>query len=605
MSDKNNDNPLDLSYDANYTSAKDVAEEELKKAQARNTMIIVSIIALVIGYFVYQNWHENSNLDYIDGNILKIPRTGTPSTGIPWKNDSFITYLTFASVFETDSEFVEINPYLAESYDVSSDGLTYNIYLKDNLKWSDGTPLTVDDIVWSIETFLLNSSTNSNITNAFTKILGADEWKEVGVESWENGGTHNLEGLSTNGNVLTIELSIPHMNLPLALTQFVPLPKHMLEDLDPTTMTDGIEFFTNPVSSGMYMTTHIDDDNDLVLTHNPNYVKEEVSDIETIVLYGDYENTHIGYYTTSNITEMVSYRSMPGFQEFEVDVNFYRYFVFNLTQGGFDSKELIAELDEDGNEVLDEDGNVNMIVNPEPIIYEEGDIRPENTAMQDIRVRQAISLAIDRESYLKDAYLGTGLYDFSDTGNSSYSSFLSEYNIEKAKALLLESDYDLSRPLVIGYYHKDNNSAVYLSKVKDSLESIGFEEVVLKLLTSDDLYTHWEFDMYMKAYSAFSTIEWYNEYASTNAQISTLTGSGEFDALLDNINAAKDPESYTAALNDLKELDESLMLKLPLYTLNEMVYINSNRVYVPDDLDFCSARVRCNLRLEEWYIKKA
>lgn len=37
----------------------------------------------------------------------------------------------------------------AESYDVSKDGLTYTFHLRDGLKWSDGTPLTAGDFVYS------------------------------------------------------------------------------------------------------------------------------------------------------------------------------------------------------------------------------------------------------------------------------------------------------------------------------------------------------------------------------------------------------------------------------------------------------------------------
>jgi peptide/nickel transport system substrate-binding protein len=41
---------------------------------------------------------------------------------------------------------------LAKSYDISGDGLTYTFKLRDNLKWQDGTPLTADDVVFTIMT---------------------------------------------------------------------------------------------------------------------------------------------------------------------------------------------------------------------------------------------------------------------------------------------------------------------------------------------------------------------------------------------------------------------------------------------------------------------
>lgn len=43
----------------------------------------------------------------------------------------------------------KIVPGQAESYDVSEDGLTYTFHLRDGLKWSDGSPLTASDFVFS------------------------------------------------------------------------------------------------------------------------------------------------------------------------------------------------------------------------------------------------------------------------------------------------------------------------------------------------------------------------------------------------------------------------------------------------------------------------
>ena len=43
----------------------------------------------------------------------------------------------------------KIVPGQAESFDVSADGLTYTFKLRDGLKWSDGTPLTANDFVYS------------------------------------------------------------------------------------------------------------------------------------------------------------------------------------------------------------------------------------------------------------------------------------------------------------------------------------------------------------------------------------------------------------------------------------------------------------------------
>ncbi|NCB34069.1 MAG: peptide ABC transporter substrate-binding protein, partial [Erysipelotrichia bacterium] len=39
-------------------------------------------------------------------------------------------------------------PDLAESWDISEDGMTYTFHLRDGLKWSDGTALTANDFVY-------------------------------------------------------------------------------------------------------------------------------------------------------------------------------------------------------------------------------------------------------------------------------------------------------------------------------------------------------------------------------------------------------------------------------------------------------------------------
>lgn len=88
----------------------------------------------------------------------------------PWYNRIMATNLMFRGLFLADSTLTEVKPDLAESYEVSDDGLVYTITLKDGLKWSDGEALTVDDVQWSIETGLKAATINSIYTAAFKTI---------------------------------------------------------------------------------------------------------------------------------------------------------------------------------------------------------------------------------------------------------------------------------------------------------------------------------------------------------------------------------------------------------------------------------------------------
>ena len=47
---------------------------------------------------------------------------------------------------------------IAESFEPSADGLTYTAKIKSGLKWSDGTDMTIDDVIFSFETYMANSS---------------------------------------------------------------------------------------------------------------------------------------------------------------------------------------------------------------------------------------------------------------------------------------------------------------------------------------------------------------------------------------------------------------------------------------------------------------
>src|SRR5713101_1410474 len=62
--------------------------------------------------------------------------------------------LVFTGLVELDDN-LKIQPQLASSYVVASDGLTWTFHLRPNLKFSDGTPLTSADVVYSINRALL------------------------------------------------------------------------------------------------------------------------------------------------------------------------------------------------------------------------------------------------------------------------------------------------------------------------------------------------------------------------------------------------------------------------------------------------------------------
>ena len=62
-----------------------------------------------------------------------------------------LSVLTQARLVRVNRATFELEPWLAERWDSSPDGLTHTLYLRDGLKWSDGTPLTSADVAFSFQ----------------------------------------------------------------------------------------------------------------------------------------------------------------------------------------------------------------------------------------------------------------------------------------------------------------------------------------------------------------------------------------------------------------------------------------------------------------------
>ncbi|MEZ5226537.1 MAG: ABC transporter substrate-binding protein [Acidimicrobiales bacterium] len=58
--------------------------------------------------------------------------------------------LQYAALTDKTADDLTIAPGLAESWDVSDDGQTVTYHLREGLVWSDGEPLTADDVAYTI-----------------------------------------------------------------------------------------------------------------------------------------------------------------------------------------------------------------------------------------------------------------------------------------------------------------------------------------------------------------------------------------------------------------------------------------------------------------------
>lgn len=83
---------------------------------------------------------------YTEG-LVGQPASFLPNEAIT-ENDKTVSKLIFRSLFTYDDEG-NIKQDLADSYDISDDGLSYTIYLKKGQRWSNGVEITADDLLYS------------------------------------------------------------------------------------------------------------------------------------------------------------------------------------------------------------------------------------------------------------------------------------------------------------------------------------------------------------------------------------------------------------------------------------------------------------------------
>lgn len=119
----------------------------------------------------------------------------------------------------------EVEPGLADSTgDVSEDGKTWTFHLRDGLTWSNGEPITANDVVYSILRSL-DPKTAAGFSYQMMDIVGAQEF---------NGGKGKKEGVGIKAvDDQTVEFTLKHpvpwFNQLTALGVFYPVPQTAIE----------------------------------------------------------------------------------------------------------------------------------------------------------------------------------------------------------------------------------------------------------------------------------------------------------------------------------------------------------------------------------------
>lgn len=167
-----------------------------------------------------------------------------------------ITHLTQAKLVRVNRTSRELEPWLAERWEASADGRTFTLTLRENLQWSDGTPFTVDDVLFTVRAVF-----DERVASPLASSLEVD-------------GQHITV---TAPDARTIQVTYPAPFGPgLRLLDNLPiLPRHKLQaSLDAGTFAEAWGAATPPADlagMGPFQLTRYDPGQRLVLSRNPHY----------------------------------------------------------------------------------------------------------------------------------------------------------------------------------------------------------------------------------------------------------------------------------------------------------------------------------------------
>ena len=392
-------------------------------SQKRYLLIALFAIAtLVTGCSeVITKSNANQPPQLIDA-ILSDPKTFNPALSSDATSSS-VSSMIFNGLITQNPITGEFEPALAESWSVSSNDLEIIFTLRENLKWSDGVPLTADDVVFTFNEIYLNEKIPYNGRSTL-KVGESREFPKI-------------EKL----NNLQVQFTLPEPFAPFFSTIGKDiLPKHILQPTIEQKDRDGNPVLlstwsvdTPPeelVVNGAYKIKEYVNAQRIIFTANPYYWKAQATgqDLPKIkrVVWQIVESTD---------TSFLQFRS-GGLDSLAVTPEFFSLLKKEEDRGNFTVYNGGAAY-----------GTVYMMFNlNQGIRNGKPLVNPIKSAwFNDVRFRQAIAYSIDRQRIINNIYRGLGKPQNSPISIQSpyYDGSLPgyEYNLEKAKSLLKEAGF--------------------------------------------------------------------------------------------------------------------------------------------------------------------
>ncbi len=187
------------------------------------------------------------------GGVWRMAIPGNPTAypiTIPGKLVDILVDKTIFSTlvkYQLHNGTIQVVPDLAQSWTANADLTEYTFRLRSGVKWHDGQPLTADDVKFTLDA-MLNPKVNAGLAGVVSAI-----------------------SQTTVADPTTVKLTLkyPYASLPVMLGYNVAIvPKHLLEGQD---LNQPVQFIQHPVGTGPFKFKTFAQDSYLEVAANPDY----------------------------------------------------------------------------------------------------------------------------------------------------------------------------------------------------------------------------------------------------------------------------------------------------------------------------------------------
>jgi oligopeptide transport system substrate-binding protein len=419
----------------------------------------------------------------------------------------------------------------AESWTISDDGRIYTFHLRDDLKWSDGRELTAEDFVYSYRR-LMEPATGARTAGVFYPIRNARAVVTGDLPPEALG----VSAPDLRTVVFELEQRTPYFLALVGNVRVAPVPRHVIEEYGRAWSRAG-----RMVSNGPYVLAERIPQSYIRLDRNPQFFDADAVQIDQVY-----------WYPTQNLAT-----SFTRFRASELDI------VLNFPPGEID---WIRANMPDALHITANQGTYFLLLNT------------REPPFDDLRVRRALSLAIDREA-ITDRLLRTGVmpaYGFVTRAITGYEGVdIPERQLpfperqDRARELLTDAGYGPGRPLQIDLSYDTNEenrkimvaiSAMWQAVgVRATLTDVQFPLLFRKVQTRDFGIVRW---FYIAPFDdPYAMLQL---FLSDNPNNWPGWENPEFDRLMAASNMATDPDERLALLADAEALLLSGHAVLPI-----------------------------------------